>query len=92
MPALEAANLEYRPPYDMRHTWATWALRAGMPTFTVARRMGTSVSQIEDTYGHLAIDSEDHERFLMDSFDRPVIGHELGTAAPNQGLALPTQV
>jgi integrase len=39
-PALHAAGLEYRPPYNLRHTFAYWSLRAGVPIATVAREMG----------------------------------------------------
>ena len=62
--------LPRRRPYDLRHTYATWSLRAGMNTFAVARRMGTSIQMIELTYGHLASDSAEHERALLDAFDR----------------------
>jgi hypothetical protein len=34
-----------------------------------ARRMGTSVEQIDTTYGHLLPDAADHERGLLDAFD-----------------------
>jgi integrase len=39
-PALEAAGLEHRPPYNLRHTFALWSLRAGVPIATLAREMG----------------------------------------------------
>lgn len=58
-----------RGPYALRHTYATMALRAGLPTFTVARRMGTSVQMIEQTYGHLAHDAEEWELERLDAFD-----------------------
>jgi integrase len=32
-----------RHNYDLRHTYATWSLAAGVDIFTLARRMGTSV-------------------------------------------------
>jgi hypothetical protein len=32
--------------------------------------MGTSVSQIDATYGHLVPDSEEYLRGLLDSYDR----------------------
>jgi hypothetical protein len=41
--------------------YAAMAPRAGLPTFTVARRMGTSVEMIDKTYGHLAHDTEEWE-------------------------------
>jgi hypothetical protein len=39
-PALETAELDYRAPYNLRHTFAYWSLRAGVPIATVAREMG----------------------------------------------------
>jgi integrase len=57
-PALDAASLERRGPYHLRHTFATEALAAGISIFELARLMGTSVKRIDETYGHLARDSE----------------------------------
>jgi len=68
-PALKAARIEHRRIYDMRHTFATWILAAGMGIFTLARRMGTSVKMIDATYGHLAQDAEDQDRGLLDAYD-----------------------
>jgi len=39
-PAVERAGLERRPLYQMRHTFATLALAAGMPIDFVSRQMG----------------------------------------------------
>jgi integrase len=61
-PALKAAGIAHRRIYDMRHTFATWSLAAGMNIFTLARRMGTSLQMIDRTYGHLAQDAEDQDR------------------------------
>jgi integrase len=55
--------------YDLRHTYATFSLAAGVSLFTLSRRMGTSVEMIDRTYGHLAPDAEDYERGLLDAFD-----------------------
>jgi integrase len=55
--------------YDMRHTYATMSLAAGVSLFSLARRMGTSVEMIDRTYGHLAPDAEDYERGLLDAYD-----------------------
>lgn len=63
-----------RGPYALRHTYATWALRAGIPTFTLARRMGTSLETIEQTYGHLAHDTEEWELERLDRFDAQTNG------------------
>jgi hypothetical protein len=40
-----------------------------MQLFYLARIMGTSVAQIDATYGHLMPDSEQYLRGLLDAFD-----------------------
>ena len=40
-----------------------------MSLFYLARLMGTSVDQIDRTYGHMLPDSEDYLRGLLDSLD-----------------------
>jgi len=82
VPALKAAYVERRRIYDMRHTFATWSLAACMNIFTLSRRMGTSVQMIDATYGHLAQDSEDQDRGLLDAYDGQigVAGHDVGTS------------
>ncbi|HEY5659934.1 MAG TPA: hypothetical protein VIR59_04020, partial [Gaiellaceae bacterium] len=57
-PALDAAEIERRGPYALRHTFATEALAAGISVFELARVIGTSVEMIDRTYGHLVQDSE----------------------------------
>jgi integrase len=66
-PALEAAGLHRRGPYQLRHTFATEALAAGISIFELARIMGTSVKMIDLTYGHLARDSEQEIRARLDA-------------------------
>jgi integrase len=66
-PALEAAGLDKRGPYHLRHTFATEALAAGVSIFELARLMGTSVKMIDRTYGHLARDSEEAIRARLDA-------------------------
>ncbi|HXV02692.1 MAG TPA: site-specific integrase [Gaiellaceae bacterium] len=66
-PALDAAGVEQRGPYHLRHTFATEALAAGVSIFELARLMGTSVAMIDRTYGHLARDSEDAIRARLDA-------------------------
>ena len=82
-PALRAAGLEHRRIYDMRHTFATWSLAAGMSIFTLARRMGTSVQVIDATYGHLARDADGHDRELLDAYD-DASGHVVGTISADE--------
>jgi len=69
-PAVKAAGLEHRPPYALRHTYASFSIAAGVSLFALARRMETSVQQIDKTYGHLLPDAVDYERGLLDRFDR----------------------
>jgi integrase len=74
-PAQLKAGIEpVRGLYDLRHTYATFALRAGVPVFAVSRFMGTSIAMIDRHYGHLANDSRDHAVALLDAlaFERAV--------------------
>jgi integrase len=43
--------------YCGRHAWITEALLSGMTTLDVSKLTGTSISQIEATYGHLVVTS-----------------------------------
>ena len=64
----EAAGIEpLRDLYDLRHTYATFALRAGVPVFALSRFMGTSIAMIDLHYGHLAVDSHEHAVSLLDA-------------------------
>lgn len=65
--ALDAAGLERRGPYHLRHTFATEALAAGVSIFELARVMGASVREIDRTYGHLARDTNDSIRARLDT-------------------------
>ena len=68
-PAVEAAGLgKGRRIYDLRHTFATNALAAGLSIFELSRIMGTSATMIDLTYGHLAKGSEDTMRSKLDAF------------------------
>jgi integrase len=68
-PALKATGIEHRRVYDCRHTFASWAIAGGVQLFYLARIMGTSVQQIDQTYGHLLPDSEEYLRGLLDNYD-----------------------
>ena len=69
-PAFIAAGLPYQPPYSMRHCYAAEAIAAGVNLFDLSRFMGTSLKQIDETYGHLVDDSEDTNRLLLDAYDQ----------------------
>ncbi len=67
-PAQTKVGIEpVRGLYDLRHTYATFALRAGVPVFAVSRFMGTSIAMIDRHYGHLANDSREHAVSLLDA-------------------------
>jgi integrase len=66
-PAQVAAGIEpLRRIYDLRHTFATFALRAGISTFDLSRYMGASLTMIDRHYGHLARDGREHAIRLLD--------------------------
>jgi integrase len=67
-PAQLAAGIEpLRRIYDLRHTFATFALRAGISTFELSRYMGASLTMIDRHYGHLARDGREHAIRLLDT-------------------------
>jgi len=71
-PAQNAAGV--KPPrrvYDLRHTFATFALRAGLSTFDLSRYMGASLTMIDRHYGHLARDGREHAIKLLDALNAP---------------------
>ena len=53
----------------MRHTFASFAIAAGIATVEIARMMGTSIEQIEKTYGHLLPDAIDRAQAALAAFD-----------------------
>jgi integrase len=67
-PAQRAASIDpLRRVYDLRHTFATFALRAGISTFDLSRFMGASLTMIDRHYGHLARDGREHAIRLLDN-------------------------
>ncbi len=69
---MRAAGLEHRTPYALRHTYASFAIAAGVSLFELARFMGTSVEQIDNTYGHLLPDALVRTRAALDAFLSPL--------------------
>jgi integrase len=68
-PAQLAAGITpLRRVYDLRHTFATLALRAGISTLELSRYMGTSLGMIDRHYGHLARGGREHAIRLLDIF------------------------
>jgi integrase len=66
-PALKMAGLRKRGPYQLRDTFATEALAAGISIFELSRLMGASVKTIDKHYGHLARDPEQSIRARLDA-------------------------
>ena len=68
-PAANRGGVEpLRRVYDLRHTFATFALRAGISTFDLSRYMGASLTMIDRHYGHLARDGREHAIRLLDGY------------------------
>jgi len=67
-PERRFGTLEHRSPYALRHTFASFAIAAGVPLFELSCFMGTSVEQIGRTYGHLLPDSIERARTALDVF------------------------
>lgn len=71
-PAQRVAGIvPLRRIYDLRHTFATFALRAGISTFDLSRYMGASLTMIDRHYGHLARDGREHAIQLLDALNAP---------------------
>jgi integrase len=67
-PALKAADIPHRRIYDLRHTYASWSLAADVPVAKLAKMMGTSIGQIEDTYHGFLRDDEERYGAALDTF------------------------
>jgi integrase len=72
-PAFRAAGLEHRRLYDCRHTFATWAIEQGIELWYLAKVMGTSTVQLEDTYARWLQRTDDRIRAAFDEYDRQAI-------------------
>ena len=57
-----------RRVYDLRHTFATFSLRAGLSTFDLSRYMGTSLVNTTAPTGTLALDAREHALDLLDAY------------------------
>jgi integrase len=73
-PAQRAVGIEpFRRIYDLRHTFATFALRAGISTFELSRYMSASLTMIDRHYGHLSRDGREHAIRLLDELNGSVV-------------------
>jgi integrase len=69
-PALRAAGIDHRRIYDCRHTFATWAIEAGVQASYLSVVMGTSIRELEDTYFRWLRRTVDQLRAAFDAYDR----------------------
>lgn len=54
----------------MRHTFATWAIEEGsVHLWQLAKIMGTSVAQLEDTHARWLKRTDDRFRAALDAYD-----------------------
>jgi integrase len=96
-PALEAAGVDPRRAYDLRHSFASNALAAGISLYELSRFMGASVRVLEMHYAHLVPDAETPlapSWTLAPQPFRPLVGpglmacalHPKAKDAPEQGI------
>jgi integrase len=71
-PALRAAGIPHRRVNDLRHTYASWSLSADVPAAKLAKMMGTSIAQIEDTYHRFLREDEERYGTALDSYGMAV--------------------
>jgi integrase len=83
---LTAADVPKRVPYALRHTYASLSIAAGVNLFEVARFMGTSVTMIEKTYGHLLPDALDRTRSALDAFVQSAISPQTSANRASDGV------
>ena len=53
----------------LRRTFAAWAIDSGVQLWYLARVMGTSIVQIEDTYARWLKRTDDQLRAAFDAYD-----------------------
>lgn len=53
-PAVKLAELGHVRPHDLRHSFASWLLQAGVPLAEVSRLLGHAQSTTTERYAHLA--------------------------------------
>ena len=87
--AIAAADLVGLDPHDLRHTFATWLLSAGVNVTWVAEQMGHESPSITlDTYAHLLASSDtEAARKLEEWLDRQVSFEVSSHVRPTEALA-----
>ena len=73
--ALRAAGIRQIRVHDLRHTYATLAIQAGVPLLTVSRQLGhASISTTADIYAHAVPGSN---RAAADALEAILIGNQM---------------
>jgi hypothetical protein len=68
-PVLELAGLDRRGPYQLRHTFAYFSLRAGVPISDLSVEMGhESIRLTHETYGHWSDEMGDRAANLREAW------------------------
>jgi integrase len=68
-PAPRGAGIAHRRIYDMRHTFATWAIEGGVHASYLAVVIGTSIRELENTYLRWLRRTDDQLRKVLDEYD-----------------------
>ncbi len=72
---LRAAGIRKIRPHDLRHTYATLAIQAGVPLLTVSRQLGhASIATTADTYSHAVPGSN---RAAADALEAILTGNQM---------------
>jgi integrase len=79
--ALKAVGLEYFWLYDLRHTFASRAIQAGVPPLFVAQIMGHSSLRILQTYAKA---SDEYRLSAMSKFESFCVAQSLESAARSE--------
>lgn len=66
-PALDASGVGHARPYDLRHTFASWKIQAGVTLAELGKLMGHRSTQTTAIYAHL---SDEYSAAVMASFGR----------------------
>lgn len=85
-PALEAAGVARRGPYALRHTFASNALHAGIPSSVLAHVFGASERMIDRTYSHLVAGSDEMIRDRLNAYSARM-GQDRATDEQAEGVA-----